>query len=170
MTGAGHVHSHGVPETVRVAVLTLSSTRAESDDSSGGWMVAALRERGHDVAWYGVRPDIAGVITETVTGVLREHRPHVLITTGGTGITGRDVTIEAVTPLFRKRLSAFGALFAHLGFAEVGSRALLSRASAGVIDDTVVFCLPGSLDACRLACERLIFPELGHLARHVREA
>ena len=86
---------------------------------------------------------------------------------GGTGITKKDVTIEAVNPLFAKTLTGFGPLFAKLSFDEIGSAAFLSRATAGVIEDTVVFCMPGSLNACKLACRELIFPELGHLVKHV---
>ena len=89
--------------------------------------------------------------------------------TGGTGITKKDVTIEAVTPMFAKILTAFGSLFANLSYEEIGSAAFLSRATAGVIDNTIVFCMPGSIHACKLACRKLIFPELGHLVKHVKE-
>ena len=89
--------------------------------------------------------------------------------TGGTGITKKDVTIEAVSPLFVKELTAFGPLFAQLSMAEINSAAIMSRATAGVIGDTVVFCMPGSLNACKLACSKLIFPELGHLVKHVQD-
>ena len=86
---------------------------------------------------------------------------------GGTGITKKDVTIEAVTPLFGKTLTGFGPLFAKLSYDEIGSAAYLSRATAGVVQDTVVICMPGSLNACKLACRALVFPELGHLVKHV---
>jgi molybdenum cofactor biosynthesis protein B len=89
--------------------------------------------------------------------------------TGGTGITQKDVTIEAVSPLFKKELSAFGPMFALLSMKEIGSAAILSRATAGVVGSTVVFCMPGSLNACKLACTELIFPELGHLVKHVHD-
>ena len=89
--------------------------------------------------------------------------------TGGTGITKKDVTIEAVSPLFTKTLTGFGPLFAKLSFDEIGSAAFLSRATAGVIEKSVVFCLPGSLNACKLACRELIFPELGHLVKHIMD-
>jgi molybdenum cofactor biosynthesis protein B len=88
--------------------------------------------------------------------------------TGGTGITPQDVTIEAVSPMFAKALSAFGPLFAQLSMQEIGSAAIMSRATAGLIGSTVVFCMPGSLNACKLACTRLIFPELGHLVKHLK--
>ena len=89
--------------------------------------------------------------------------------TGGTGISNKDVTIEAVRPLFSKEITAFGAIFSQLSFEEIDSAALLSRATAGVIEKTVVFCMPGSLNACKLACKALIFPELGHLVKHTHE-
>jgi molybdenum cofactor biosynthesis protein B len=79
------------------------------------------------------------------------------------------VTIEAVSPLFSKELSAFGSLFAHLSTKQIGSAAILSRATAGVIENSVVFCMPGSLNACKLACTELIFPELGHLVKHIKD-
>jgi molybdenum cofactor biosynthesis protein B len=111
-------------------------------------------------------PDDAVRIAETVSAVIRGHHPQVLILTGGTGITPEDVTIEAVRPMLQKELTAFAPLFAFLSHNEIGSAAMLSRATAGVIGSTVVFCLPGSLNACRLAWNALIFPELGHLAHH----
>jgi molybdenum cofactor biosynthesis protein B len=89
--------------------------------------------------------------------------------TGGTGVTAKDVTIETVKPLFAKELTAFGPAFTFLSMKQIGSAAILSRATAGVIGSTVVFCMPGSLSACRLACRELIFPELGHLVKHVRD-
>jgi molybdenum cofactor biosynthesis protein B len=89
--------------------------------------------------------------------------------TGGTGIAKKDVTIEAVNPMFAKLLVAFGTLFANLSFEEIGSAAFLSRATAGVIENTIVFCMPGSINACKPACRKLIFPELGHLVKHVKE-
>jgi molybdenum cofactor biosynthesis protein B len=89
--------------------------------------------------------------------------------TGGTGISPKDVTIEAVRPLFEKELTAFGTLFTQLSFEEIDSAAILSRATAGIIKQTMIFCMPGSIKACKLACNSLIFPELGHLLKHIKE-
>jgi molybdenum cofactor biosynthesis protein B len=121
------------------------------------------------VVFHDVIPDHAETISKTVTEVIQKHNPNILLLTGGTGITGKDVTIEAVKPLFEKELTAYALLFAQLSFADIGSAAMLSRAAAGVIGKTVLFCMPGSLKACQLACNALIFPELGHLAKHVGE-
>jgi molybdenum cofactor biosynthesis protein B len=106
-------------------------------------------------------------IREAVLKAIRENDLQALLITGGTGITRKDVTIEAVKPLFAKEMTAFGAIFAQLSYEEIDAAAMLSRASAGVIGETVVFCMPGSKKACQLACKALIFPELGHVVAHV---
>jgi molybdenum cofactor biosynthesis protein B len=121
------------------------------------------------VGFHRVIPDDAAVIAQTLEEVLAAYEPQAVLITGGTGISQRDVTIEAIKPLFRKELSAFGVLFAQLSFEEIDSAAILSRATAGVIASAVVFAMPGSLRACQLACTNLIFPELGHLVGHLQE-
>ena len=112
---------------------------------------------------------VVDAITELVTHVVGRIRPDALIMTGGTGISPKDVTVEAVQPLFQKELTAFGPIFAQLSFEEIDSAAIMSRATAGIIDQTVTFCMPGSIKACKLACNALIFPELGHLLKHIKE-
>jgi molybdenum cofactor biosynthesis protein B len=114
-------------------------------------------------------PDETETITQTIDESIRDYGAQVILVTGGTGISSKDVTIEAVRPLFKKELTAFGPLFAQLSFEQIDSAALLSRATAGVIGTTVVFCIPGSLKACKLACKVLIFPELGHIVKHIHE-
>jgi molybdenum cofactor biosynthesis protein B len=122
------------------------------------------------VVFHRVIPDDAALIAETLNEVLTAFNPQVVLVTGGTGISNWDVTIEAIKPLFRKELTAFGVLFTQLSFEEIDSAAILSRATGGVIASTVVFAMPGSLKACKLACTSLIFPELGHLVGHLQEA
>ncbi len=114
-------------------------------------------------------PDDAVKIAAALKDEIKESSPQVILMSGGTGITKKDVTIEAVSPLFSKELSAFGPLFAKLSMEEIDSAAIMSRATAGVIGSTVVFCMPGSLNACKLACSKLILPELGHLVKHVQD-
>ena len=162
-----HEHKKDVPLSVTIAILTLSSTRTLQDDAAGRWIRESAEAAGHRVVYHRVIPDDAAEIAMTVREITETLEPQVLLATGGTGITPTDVTIEAVSPMFRKALSAFGPLFAQLSLQEIGSAAILSRATAGVIGATVVFCMPGSLNACKLACTRLIFPELGHLAKHL---
>jgi molybdopterin adenylyltransferase len=163
----GHTEHHTkAPLAVRVAVLSVSTTRNLADDVSGHWIADEARQTGHRVVDHRVVTDSIEAIRGALTAVLGDDPPDAVIVTGGTGITAGDVTIEALRPLFAKELTAFGPLFAQLSFQQIGPAALISRATAGLIGRTAVFCLPGSLKACQLACERLIFPELGHLYLH----
>ncbi len=164
-----HQHKAAAPRQVRLGVISVSSTRSLAEDKSGRWIGNRARKEGHQVAFHRVIPDDAAVIAQTLEEVLAACAPQAVLITGGTGISQRDVTIEAIKPLFRKELSAFGVLFAQLSFEEIDSAAILSRATAGVIDSAVVFAMPGSLRACQLACTQLIFPELGHLVGHLQE-
>ena len=160
-------HKDTAPKVVTLGIISVSTTRTLENDHSGHWMHQQAEAEGHQVIYHQVIPDDSQAITRTICEVIQHQGPRVLLVTGGTGISSRDVTIEAVRPLFTKELTAFGPLFAQLSFSQIDSAALLSRATAGLIDQTVVFCMPGSLKACQLACNSLIFPELGHLVRHV---
>jgi len=162
-------HKAKVPKNIRVGVISVSNTRSLSEDKSGQWIRKQARKEGSEVVLHQVIPDEAVTISRTVVAAIQEHAPQVLILTGGTGISTQDVTIEAVRPFFDKELTAFGTLFTLLSFEEVDSAAILSRATAGLIGRTVIFCIPGSLKACKLACKNLIFPEIGHLVKHVEE-
>ena len=162
-------HKSSGPKKVTVAIITMSSTRSLPEDKSGQWISKQVRKEGHDVVFHQVIPDISESIRSVVLDVIQEQSPQVILMTGGTGISPKDVTIETLCPLFDKELTAFGALFAQLSFEQVDSAALLSRATAGVIGKTVVFCMPGSLNASKLALKELILPELGHLVGHAFE-
>ena len=164
-----HDHKKHAPRKVSIGIVTVSSTRSLVDDASGNWIKEQAQKEGHDVVYHQVVTDNAELIESTVRDVMRNAQPQVILISGGTGITKKDVTIEAVSPMFTKTLTGFGPLFANLSFEEIGSAAILSRATAGVIGDTVVLCMPGSLNACKLACRQLIFPELGHLVKHVMD-
>ena len=161
-------HKVSVPGKLSVGILTVSTTRSLKEDQSGHWMGRRAEREGHRVVAHHVVPDEATSIAEALGIIIDAHQPHAILVTGGTGLAPADVTIEAVRPLFTKELTAFGPLFAQLSFEQIDSAALMSRATAGIIDQTVVFCLPGSINACKLACKALIYPELGHLAKHVR--
>ena len=162
-------HKKEAPKTVSIGIITVSTTRALIDDTSGQWISEQAEKIGHKIVFHQVIPDDAEIIAATLNDRINESNPQVILISGGTGITKKDVTIEAVSPLFTKELSAFGPLFAKLSMEEIDSAAIMSRATAGVIGNTVVFCMPGSLNACKLACTRLIFPELGHLIKHVND-
>lgn len=162
-------HKKKAPTSVRIGIVSVSTTRKKAQDESGHWMADCARRKGHRVVFHQMVGDHAEKIASTVQQALEDHAPETILVTGGTGVSPADVTIEALRPLFDKELGAFAALFASLSHAEIGSAAMMSRAMAGTIRQTAVFCMPGSLKACQLACERLIFPELGHLAAHLRQ-
>jgi molybdopterin adenylyltransferase len=158
----------GVKE-IRLAVISVSTTRKLSDDKSGTWIKKQAKKEGHEVVIHQVVTDDTGAIQELLGHVVDKITPHAVIMTGGTGISQKDVTIEAVQPFFDKELTAFGPLFAQLSFEEIDAAAILSRATAGIVKNILVFCIPGSIKACKLACNALIFPELGHLLKHMKE-
>jgi len=164
-----HEHKKSAPRSVSLGILTISTTRTLETDKSGLWINKQARKEGHQVVHHAVIPDDAATISKALLDVIRELQPQAMLLTGGTGISHQDVTIEAVRPLLQKELTGFGYLFALLSFEQIDSAALMSRATAGIIDNTAVFCIPGSLAACKLACNALIFPELGHLARHIQK-
>jgi molybdopterin adenylyltransferase len=159
-------HRTDAPASVRVFVLTISDTRTESTDSSGDAIVAAVTSNGHTVTARKILRDDPGPVAEAVRGATVSS--DVIIATGGTGITARDSTYEAISRLFEKRLDGFGELFRMLSYDQVGAAAMLSRACAGTIRKTVVFSLPGSEKAVKLALDKLILPELGHIVRELR--
>ena len=162
-------HKKHAPRQVDMGILSISTTRTPEEDKSGKWIAKRGKKEGHTIVHHQVITDDLDVIRDALLAVIREKRPQAMLLTGGTGISPLDVTIEAVTPLFEKELTAFATLFAQLSYEEIGSAALLSRSTAGIIEKTLVFCMPGSLNACKLACQELIYPELGHLVKHMGE-
>ena len=160
-------HLHNAPGTIRTGIITVSSSRSEKDDKSGQWIKKQAEKEGHRVAVYRVIADNSRIIAKAVADGIGEHDLHAMILTGGTGISSADVTIEALQPMFSKEMGAFATLFTQLSFEKIDSAALLSRAAAGIIGKTAVFCIPGSINACKLACMELIFPEINHIAAHL---
>jgi molybdenum cofactor biosynthesis protein B len=158
-------HRKDAPRSVRCFVLTISDTRDEANDTSGKAIVAALADAGHVVIGRGIVRDDPSEVRR----VVQQHAPAVqaIVMTGGTGITSRDSTYEAVAAMLDKRIDGFGELFRMLSYEQVGSAAMLSRACAGTIGRTAIFSLPGSEAAVRLAMDKLILPELGHVVREV---
>ena len=158
-------HRKEAPKSVRCFVLTISDTRSLENDPSGDAIADALNRAGHQITGR----DLVRDVPESVQQTIRTQCSHVdaIVMTGGTGITARDSTYEAVATLLDKRLDGFGELFRMLSYNEIGSAAMLSRACAGTIGRTVVFSLPGSRNAVALAMERLIVPELPHIVREL---
>ncbi len=163
-------HRANAPQKIKLGILSISTTRTLENDKSGHWIAKRAKKEGHTIAFHQVVTDDLQIIRTAVENGIKEQQPQVIILTGGTGISPRDVTIEAVRPLFKKELSSFGPIFASLSYEQIDSAAILSRATAGTIEQTLLFCIPGSLKACKLACSTLIFPEIGHLVWHLQES
>lgn len=149
---------------VRIAVVTVSDTRTTRTDTGGQLVQQLAKNHGLLIAEYAIVTDDQTAIREVLFQLLERADVDGIITTGGTGIAKRDVTLEAVQPLFEKEISGFGELFRYVSFTEdIGSKALLSRAAAGVVNGKAIFALPGSRGAVKLAMERLILPEISHI-------
>ena len=164
-------HGHDVIDPLYVGIVTVSSSRAaeagdgtEPDDPGGDTIQDCFEVEDHEIRERLLVRDDYASIRSAVRGLVARRDIDVVITTGGTGVTADDVSPEATSALFERELPGFGELFRMLSWEEVGTRALASRATAGIASDTPVFCLPGSTNACRTACEQLIVPEAPHLA------
>ncbi len=162
-----YAHSSGEREFIplAIAVLTVSDSRTEADDRSGKLLAERLTGAGHRLAERRIVPDDRYRIRAAVSAWIADPEVQVVISTGGTGVTGRDGTPEAIAPLLDKPIEGFGELFRALSYEEIGTSTLQSRALAGVANGTYVFCLPGSAGACRTAWERIICHQLDYRTR-----
>jgi len=160
-------HDKSIREFVplRIAVLTISDTRSEETDTSGGLLRDRLTKAGHQLADKQINPDDVYRIRATVAGWIADAEVQVVITTGGTGVTGRDGTPEAVTPLLDKSIDGFGEMFRSLSWRDIGTSTLQSRCLAGVANGTYIFCLPGSTGACATGWDELIEKQLDYRTR-----
>jgi molybdenum cofactor biosynthesis protein B len=156
-------HKKHAPKRVRVFVVTVSDTRTPETDTSGARAKAMIEAAGHEVAGYRVLKDEPAEVAALVRQIVKDRAADAIVTSGGTGVSTRDNTYEAVSGLLDKRLDGFGELFRMLSYAQIGSAAMLSRATAGLCGAVAVFATPGSTKAVELALEKLILPELGHL-------
>lgn len=150
---------------VRIAVLTVSDSRSLADDKSGATLAARIAEAGHVLAARDIVTDDVETIRTVVRGWIADPAVDAIITTGGTGFTGRDVTPEALEPLFEKRMDGFSAVFHRLSFDKIGTATVQSRATGGVAGATFIFVLPGSPGACRDAWDGILKPQLDY--RHM---
>jgi len=160
----------GIDETkefvpLKIAVLTISDTRDIKDDKSGALLVQRIVAAGHYVAERSIVTDDVDAIRARVKSWIADPVIDAIITTGGTGFTGRDVTPEAVEPLFEKKMDAFSALFLVVSFQKIGTSAIQSRATAGLANGTYIFCLPGSPSACRDAWDEILVHQLDYRYR-----
>lgn len=165
-----HEHKKTAVANVRCKIITVSDTRDKETDKSGQLMKELLEDAGHKVVDYIIVKDEAEPIKKAVLTGCQNAEIDVVLTNGGTGIAKRDVTIETIKQLFDKEISGFGELFRLLSYQEdIGSAAILSRAVAGVIQDKAVFSTPGSTGAVKLAMNKLILPELGHVVKELKK-
>jgi len=163
-------HKQAAPNQVHCKVITVSDTRNKETDKSGKLMMEMLENAGHIISDYVIVKDEAEPIKKAVLKGCNDPDIDVILTNGGTGIAKRDVTIETVQSVFEKEITGFGELFRMLSYQEdIGSAALLSRAAAGVLNDKAVFSTPGSTGAVRLAMDKLILPEIGHVVRELKK-
>ena len=148
------------PKRLSIGVLTVSDTRTEENDTSGGYLLQALKAEGHHCPAKSIVRDDIYQIRATLSAWIADVNVDVVLVTGGTGFSGRDSTPEAVRPLFDKDIDGFGEVFRALSFLEIGSSTVQSRALAGIANETVIFCMPGSTGACKTAWSGLICEQL----------
>lgn len=158
-----HEHKKHSPVATGCAIVTVSDTRSQAEDGSGGLIREMLESAGHSVVGYVIVRDDPEAISDAVTRFAAQESVDAVIVNGGTGVSPRDNTYEAIAAVLTTKIDGFGELFRSLSYAEIGSAAMLSRAVGGLVGSTAVFALPGSSGGCRLAVDKLIVPELGHI-------
>jgi len=163
-SSTAHHHRREAARSLGCVVITVSDTRTPESDSGGGLVAQLLTDAGHEILGREIVEDEPVAIGAALHGALERSGVGAVVLTGGTGVAPRDVTPESVEPLLERVVPGFGELFRMLSYEEIGSAALLSRALAGIARGVVVFAIPGSRGAVRLAMEKLILPEIGHLA------
>jgi molybdenum cofactor biosynthesis protein B len=161
------VSEHDLRQFIKAnfAVLIISDTRDEKTDESGKIAKQLITEAGHEVAAYKIMSNDKALIQATVKEMLQNPNINVIVTSGGTGISKRDITTDTINELLDKKIEGFGELFRKLSYEEIGEAAMISRATAGVVGGKLVFCMPGSKNAVKLALSRLIIPGLGHIIK-----
>jgi molybdenum cofactor biosynthesis protein B len=158
-------HKDQSPKTVTCAVLTISDSRTEDTDESGRLIKQRLSQNGHRIIAYAILKNDAIAIRKKMEELLGQDELQVIITSGGTGVSHRDVTVETVSPILEKKLDGFGELFRSMSYQEIGTASIMSRAIAGVAGDKIIICIPGSLGAAELSIDKIILPEIGHMIR-----
>jgi molybdenum cofactor biosynthesis protein B len=145
--------------------LTISDSRTEDTDESGRLIKQRLSQNGHRIIAYAILKNDAIAIRKKMEELLGQDELQVIITSGGTGVSHRDVTVETVSPILEKKLDGFGELFRSMSYQEIGTASIMSRAIAGVAGDKIIICIPGSLGAAELSIDKIILPEIGHMIR-----
>lgn len=169
MSESVHEHRESAPETVRVAVLTISDTRTPETDTGGDVAEELLAGAGHEIVAREIVRDEVSSIRTNLVDLLARSDVDAVVTTGGTGISARDTTYEVVDRMVEKKIDGFGEIFRMLSYEEIGAAAVLSRAVAGAVGTKLVASLPGSRNAVRLAVEKLLVPEMAHIVFELRK-
>ncbi|WAA09341.1 MogA/MoaB family molybdenum cofactor biosynthesis protein [Fervidibacillus albus] len=165
-----HCHNKTIINQIRCAIITVSDTRTEQTDHSGHTIRSLLEQEGHSISLYEIIPDEVDQIQKLMETSTHRKDIDAIIINGGTGISQRDVTIEAIRPYFQKELPGFGEIFRYLSYQyDIGSKAILSRAICGVANNRIVFSVPGSTKAVKLAMEKLILPEMKHAVSEIHK-
>jgi molybdenum cofactor biosynthesis protein B len=176
MSSTVNKHKDESPNKLNFALVVCSTSRylkyseeGFNNDISGNLIEQHLKKHGHQITSRKIIPDKKSVIQHVLLKMLKSRKINVIIMSGGTGISPKDVTIEAVQQILEKELPGFGELFRNLSYRTIGSAALMSRALAGIVKGKVIFCLPGSPNSVSLALENLILPEVSHIIKHANE-
>lgn len=160
----GHIdHKSQAPTSVKFAIVTVSDSRTEDTDESGRYLCTCLQEHGHKLGFYRLLKNEKATVTQTLQNL--DNDLQIVIFTGGTGLSHRDITVETITPMMDKLIPGFGELFRLLTWEEIGTPSIMSRAVGGTLKGKIILCLPGSLNAVKLAADRIILPEIGHMVR-----
>ena len=162
-----HEHKKLDVKNIGCAVLVTSDTRTEETDESGKLIKQQLVDSGHKIIFYAILKNDASAIENKINELVRQDEIQVIITSGGTGVSHKDVTVDTVEKMLEKKLLGFGELFRSLTYQELGTASIMSRATAGAINGKIVICFPGSLGAAKLAMNKIILPEIGHMVREV---
>ena len=160
-----HEHKRLENKNIGCAVLVTSDSRTEDTDESGKLIKQRLLDHGHQVVYYTILKNDARLLKNKILELVQQDGVQVIITSGGTGLSHKDVTVDTIQPMLEKKLDGFGELFRSLTYQELGTASIMSRATAGIISGKVIICFPGSLGAATLAMDKIILSEIGHLVR-----
>jgi molybdenum cofactor biosynthesis protein B len=160
-----HEHKKLDNKNIGCAVLVTSDSRTEVTDESGKLIKQRLLDKGHQVVHYCILKNDATMLKNKINELIKQDTVQVIITSGGTGLSHKDVTVDTIQPMLEKKLDGFGELFRQLTYQELGTASIMSRATAGVINGKIIICFPGSLGAATLAMDKIILSEIGHLVR-----
>ncbi len=160
-----HEHKRLENKVVGCAVLVTSDSRTEETDESGKLIKQRLLDKGHKVVYYTILKNDAAILKNKIVELIQQEEVQVIITSGGTGLSHKDVTVDTLQAMLEKQLDGFGELFRQLTYQELGTASIMSRATAGVISGKIIICFPGSLGAATLAMDKIILSEIGHMVR-----